>query len=154
MDLVNRGWSTNFAESNCSLGCKIENITLDSILLQLSLEKKRKGQLSFAVGGLTTSCIQADWTIIQCKCMQMKQRKPIVQAGDTVIRTCLKERISPMHERSTSSIADLRARRRSSYRVAHTLFPARLTTSHNIPPTHPSVRHTRHEKFQARNHAV
>jgi hypothetical protein len=84
MDLVNRGWSTNFAESNCSLGCKIENITLDSILLQLSLEKKRKGQLSFAVGGLTTSCIQADWTIIQCKCMQMKQRKPIVQAGDTV----------------------------------------------------------------------
>jgi hypothetical protein len=43
MDLVNRGWLMNFAESDCSLGYKIENITLDSISLQTSLEKQRGG---------------------------------------------------------------------------------------------------------------
>jgi hypothetical protein len=91
------------------LGCKIENITLDSIPLQPSFEKQRKGKLSFAVGGPTTSCIQADWKIISRKCMQMKQqRRPIVQKAWLVLRTCLKERISPTHERPSSSIADLR----------------------------------------------
>ena len=45
MDLVNRSWLMNFAESDCSLGYKIENITLDSISLQTSLEKQRERQL-------------------------------------------------------------------------------------------------------------
>jgi hypothetical protein len=69
------------------LGCKIENTPLDSIPLHPSLEKQRKRRLSFAVGGPITSCIQADWKIIPCKFMQMKQQRkpnsPKGVAGDT-----------------------------------------------------------------------